>query len=301
MQRIKFDESDILDSFFDKAMQDGLLDRKAEYQYAEFDFKRPAHNELMDIVAVASKDNQLYGLPGETGEQMVGKAHPGGGTQLDFDNNAPKDKDLAKVETVVERQKVMREVAEGKPTGKLASAVQKLVALANLMDERGEVVLAKEIDAEIAKIAAGGFEDPVAEMSVAPDMSMEPEMSVGQPAQDVVRQKAERAARIKANNTKVIHLLNDVRKASGKPPLAASPVAGILTKEVVDDLKSTVGEGYKTWGELFGRLQSAKPAELDVSRRGVEAPAPVSVNLQPLPAAPAAVTKPLPPSMPKAR
>jgi hypothetical protein len=53
---------------------------------------------------------------------------------LDLDT---KSKDLAKVETIVERQKAMRDVAESKPTGKLVQAMADLIAKADLLDSRG--------------------------------------------------------------------------------------------------------------------------------------------------------------------
>lgn len=297
MQRIKYDESEILDSFYAKAMADGMLDRPAESVMPDFDISAPVKSELQDIVAVASADNRLYGLPGETGEQMVGKAHPGGGTVVELDNNKPKDKDMAKVETIIERQKVMREVAEGKPTGKLAQAMSKLIHLANLLDERGEVDAAAEVDAELAKIAAemdqtliddGGMSVGTPAAFKAPsDVPLAPGQEAGylddvaSAAAREAKAKADRAARIKANNTKTIELLNKLRAAEGLAPLAASPQAGVITKEVRDEMKRSVSDGPTTWRQLFSHLEKRIAEENakaslkgagEVLRRGDEAP-----------------------------
>jgi hypothetical protein len=236
MQRIKYNESEILEAFYVKAEADGLLDRPSENLYPDFDISSPVKNEFVDIVAVASHDNTLYGLPGESGAEMVGKAHPGGGTAIKLDNNAPKDKDLANVETIIERQKAMHDVAKSKPTGKLVQAMTKLIALANLLDEQGEHVAAAELDAELAKIAA---DFPQAtQMPVSSDTQM----------------SADRAARIKANNGRVISMLNQLRGLKGLPPLAASVQAGVITKEVSDELANSIPNGYSTWRELFSKL-----------------------------------------------
>jgi hypothetical protein len=273
MQRIKFDESEILDAFYTKAMADGMLDKPAENLYPDFDISAPPKNELDGIVAVASHDNRLYGLGGETGEEMVGKAHPGGGTVIDLDNNKPKDKDMAKVETIVERQKAMRDVAEGKPTGKLAQAMAKLVSLANLLDERGEHAAAAELDVEIAKLAADVDQTPVdgmydgmtmgapaprkapSDVPLAPGQEQGYLDDVAKAAEREAKAKADKAARLKANNARVITLLNQLREAEGLSPLAASPQAGVITKEVKDEMARSVSGGYSTWRELFSHLE----------------------------------------------
>lgn len=294
MQRMKFDESEILEAFYAKAMSDGMLDKPAEKLYADFDISAPVKSELESIVAVASHENCLYGLPGESGEEMVGKAHPGGGTTIDLDNNKPKDKDLAKVETIVERQKVMREVAEGKPTGKLAQAMVKLVSLANMLDERGEVAAAAEIDAEIAKLAAdlgpGDEYAPGITMgkptvtTAPPSEQPDAELNAARQAWQGSKAKADKAALLKANNSRIINRLNQIRAAEGRAPLAASEQAGVITKEVAEELRNTVGSDYKTWRELFEKLEQRVPAAApghDVSRRGVESGAPASIpNLE---------------------
>lgn len=290
MQRIKFDESDILDAFYAKAMADGMLDKPAENLYADFDIGAPVKNDLEDIVVVASHENQLYGLPGESGEEMVGKAHPGGGTTIDLDNNKPKGKDLAKFETVVELQKAMREVAEGKPTGKLAQAMVKLVALANLLDSHGERAQAAEIDVELAKLAAdldaGGEYAPGITMgdptvTNAPASEQDAKLDASRRAWQDAKARADKAARLKDNNSRIISLLNQIRLSEGKSRLAASEPAGVMTKEVVGELRNTIGSDYKTWRDLFTKLEqraaaSSKPIQ-DVSRKGTESGAPASI------------------------
>jgi hypothetical protein len=148
--------------------------------------------------------------------------------------------------------------------------------------------LAKELDEEISKLALAISD-------------MEPQPHAPAPAaqgdQDV-KAMAERAARMKANNGRVISLLNSLRAAQGRPPMAASAQAGVVTKEVRDELNRAVPTGYTTWRELFSKLQgkvdeavSAAPAEPGSVQRaqGDQAPASVpdlKVNVpqsQPLP------------------
>jgi hypothetical protein len=275
MYRIKSDESEVLDSFFAKAMSDNMLEKTAEKLYPDFDISAPKKNDLQDLVVVASADNRLYGLPGDTGEQMVGKAHPGGGVAIELDNNAPRDKDLAKVETIVERAKVMREVAESKPTGKmvLAKAVAKLISIANLLEDNGESALAAELDLEISKLAEDFNQSP-ADGNYGTEMSMNKApvkqkdlgrwVSEGEPgpfaestpvAKPELTDEVKKAQALKTKNTQLIQLLNELRKAEGLAPLAASPLAGIVTKEVQSELARSVSGGYSNWGELFGHIR----------------------------------------------
>ena len=161
MQRIKYNESEILDSFFEIAGKDGLLEKKAELLYPDFDISAVKPHEIEGLTAIAAKNTQLYGVTGEDGDALLGEAHPGGGTTTALDNNMPKDKQLAKVETLPERAKIMREIAEGTATGKLASMIKKLVSLANDLDKAGLSAFANDIDLAI-KQAAGDVEGRMA-------------------------------------------------------------------------------------------------------------------------------------------
>jgi hypothetical protein len=95
--------------------------------------------------------DRLYGITGETGEQLVGDAHPGGGPV-----QVPAKDDGGKVETVVEQQKKDMEAATGKPTGKQAAFVaRQLAALANRLDSEGKTEAALLVDKTLAELREG--------------------------------------------------------------------------------------------------------------------------------------------------
>lgn len=89
--------------------------------------------------------NKLYDITGETGEDLINQAHPGGGTTI-----AEAKEEGGKVETIVEQQKKDIEKALKAPTGKYAKLnaemIKKLVSLANDLEARGEMEMVKEID-----------------------------------------------------------------------------------------------------------------------------------------------------------
>jgi len=95
--------------------------------------------------------DKLYDITGETGEQLIGEAHPGGGPTM-----APAKEEGGKVETVVEQQKRDIKVVETKPTGKQAVFVaQQLVALANRLDAEGKTEAALLVDKTLDELREG--------------------------------------------------------------------------------------------------------------------------------------------------
>jgi len=157
MKNTTFEESEVWGAFAEIAEREQLFTKQANFGLLpETLFDAPEGSELdVSITAVAGKHNELYGVTSETGEQLVGSAHPKN-TKTELDNNKPKEKDLDVIETIVERQKVMRDIAEGTPKGKLASLVSHLSKLADVMDERGHTDLTAELDSMIERIAASG-------------------------------------------------------------------------------------------------------------------------------------------------
>ncbi len=91
--------------------------------------------------------DKLYDVTGETGEQLVGKAHPGGGPVL-----FKAEEDGGKVETIVEEQKKSIEKATKQPTGKVAELMIKLVATANKLESKGDIEAAKIVDKTLSKL-----------------------------------------------------------------------------------------------------------------------------------------------------
>jgi hypothetical protein len=131
-----------------------------------------------------STDTSLYDVSGETGEDLVETAHPGGGTKTEVGSKTTENL----VETIVEQQEADIAAVNKKPTGayaminslynelskmgydkhlwKLAEHLKKksnindeLVALANKLDERGLTKIADKIDMMLEKVAdeGGGF------------------------------------------------------------------------------------------------------------------------------------------------
>lgn len=152
MRHIKFEDSPVLRSFAEIATKQGLLDKEPNYLYPNYDISEKNDEINVPMSKIASAHSEFYGVTSETGEQLVGKAHPGGGPKVE-----PAAKDLGKVETIVEQQKKNKEVALKMPTGKIASLMEKLVSLADHLDERGFEVLALDLDSQIDKLAAEAF------------------------------------------------------------------------------------------------------------------------------------------------
>jgi hypothetical protein len=91
---------------------------------------------------------KLYDITGETGEQLIGKAHPGGGPTI-----APAQEEGGKVETIVEEQKKNIQKATKPPTGKQSSlVVSQLISLANRLDNEGKTEAAMLVDRTLGDI-----------------------------------------------------------------------------------------------------------------------------------------------------
>jgi len=119
------------------------LDQMGETKIAEaIDKELALYKEAVD---------KLYDITGETGEQLVGEAHPGGGPTM-----VPAKEEGGKVETIVEQQKRNLKVVDKKPTGKQAAFVAKqLVALANRLDAEGKTEAALLVDKTLDELREG--------------------------------------------------------------------------------------------------------------------------------------------------
>jgi len=119
------------------------LDEMGEVKVAE------AVDEQLHLYKTAF--DKLYDITGETGEQLVGQAHPGGGPTM-----APAKDEGGKVETVVEEQQKDLKVVKTQPTGKQAAFVaRQLVALANRLDAEGKTEAALLVDKTLAELREG--------------------------------------------------------------------------------------------------------------------------------------------------
>lgn len=99
-------------------------------------------NAKLDGVKMA--EEKLYDVSGETGEQLVEKAHPGGGTKTEL-THSKTDENL--VETIVEQQEKDVEVAKSVPKGTYAA----LVNLADRLDKMGYYKAANKVDSILKK------------------------------------------------------------------------------------------------------------------------------------------------------
>lgn len=85
-----------------------------------------------------------YDVTGETGEELVEEAHPGGGTRTEL-THSKTDENL--VETIVEEQQKDIEVAKSVPKGTYAA----LLNLADRLDKMGHVKAADRVDSILKK------------------------------------------------------------------------------------------------------------------------------------------------------
>lgn len=91
--------------------------------------------------------DKLYDVTGETGEDLINQAHPGGGPTL-----FQAKEEGGKVETIVEEHRRNVEKSQKAPTGKQAELINKLVATANKLEEKKEFKAAANVDKTIAEL-----------------------------------------------------------------------------------------------------------------------------------------------------
>lgn len=251
---------------------------------------------LADVVA-ASHGPKLYGVTSETGDKLVGQAHPGGGTKIDFGSN---DKELGKVETIVEQHKRNQDIATRMPKGKIASLVGKLAKLADVMDEAGFGEDADKIEgvmdalsATAAKKMTAPKTNPLASWMGPPGvaeanknngqgLSMEdvdaeiekklspgsPEIVMGKPT--VINEPAPEPIKWTDQHQKMndwaLAELNRYLQSAGHQPVSAKEMPAALAQMGV--------KGYGNWKQLFQMLHEKGPAWVQaVSSRNVELPA----------------------------
>lgn len=124
------------------------------------------------MTASASKDDasSLYDVSKETGEQLVEKAHPGGGTRTEL-THSKTDENL--VETIVEQQAKDVEVANSVPKGVHAT----LTNLADKLDKMGYISAADKVDKIIS--TAGPADDAGMAAQIGKSMTNFPAASGG--------------------------------------------------------------------------------------------------------------------------
>lgn len=132
------------------------LDRRQVPQVMrELSMLQKADDMEMDATADAKPEqvkearedsSKLYDVTDETGEQLVEKAHPGGGTRTEL-THSKTDENL--VETIVEQQEKDVEVAKKAPKGTYATLVNLYNKLAKLGHESTEL---RDLIAKVASV-----------------------------------------------------------------------------------------------------------------------------------------------------
>jgi len=110
---------------------------------------------------------KLYDITGETGDDLINQAHPGGGPTL-----APASDEGGKVETIVEEHKKVVDKATKAPTGKVAEVIGKLIATANKLENEGNVKAAQIVDKTIAELLPFGNRSIVPETANSKDLKV---------------------------------------------------------------------------------------------------------------------------------
>jgi len=174
-------------------------------------------------VTAAKSETKLYDITGETGEQLVETAHPGGGTRTEL-THSKTDENL--VETIVEQQKVDIEVAKSIPTGKYAELVETLTKVADELDEMGYGKLANVLDDQLNKLAEGETERPFLGKSAAfyddePENKQEEKNNWWEVPQDVIER-----------------ILNEIWELDTEKPSRLDEDAQELFKKITSKLKS---------------------------------------------------------------
>lgn len=129
-------EKYIAQKMIDKGSADSIL---KDFEQKAQQFVKPA--SIQDETVKQAAGEKLYDISGETGEDLVDQAHPGGGTETEVTNSKTKEN---LVETIIEQQERDIAVVNKMPKGTYAAVVQTLVSLADKLDAQG---LRKEADA----------------------------------------------------------------------------------------------------------------------------------------------------------
>lgn len=131
---------DLVPQYADDAADDKECDCEGEPD-CDCD-KEDKKDKKKDKKATAAASEKLYDVSGETGEQLVDKAHPGGGTRTEL-THSKTDENL--VETIVEQQQKDMEVAHSVPKGTYAALRDLYVKLSYMVSKDKLEGLAKQI------------------------------------------------------------------------------------------------------------------------------------------------------------
>lgn len=254
---------DFLKQASDFVLPEGILDSNGE---------RELEISLPEVMAAANRD-KFYGVLDDDLTKMVADAHKGGGTKLDLGSN---DKDLSKVETIVEQHKRIEDVARKMPKPKLAQLMVKLEKLASVMDEAGFVEDADAVEAVMKVMAERVFSDTI-EGAKPEELSFGDgeETEVVSDQNQVKRQHQMEPAHIKANpqanrirqmHQKATDLVNQHLERAGAPVSYGTDALMFALQEM------GVG-GYKNWNELFSQINEKAPVWASQKITPPEAPA----------------------------
>lgn len=172
MRHTDFTQSEIFTNFADIMLKDKRLEKKAEFLYPDYNTEVRPELDLGWGVFSADKRTSLYGVTNETGDKLVGDAHKGGGPKTQLDHK-PSD-NLDKIETIVERHKIMEDIARSMPKPRMAAIITRLISLANTLDEDGFEGFAVELDEKIQALAEVPVGTPAGIGEVVPGLHAKP-------------------------------------------------------------------------------------------------------------------------------
>lgn len=256
MRHTNLEDSEIFNIFAKIATEQGLLEKKAELLYPDYDIGAKNYELNMGLTSVAAKDGA---------EALIGEAHKGGGTTTQLDMK-PKD-NFGKVETIVEQHKIIEEIARRNPSIRMAKLVEKLVILAGKYEDAGLVALADQIDIELNKVAREtDFIFPAEEAQQAAfEKSQMPEGEQLTAPYNFTEKDADRLNRndpnlstdyIVENNKQIQSMVNTIRAQNGQAPIATSGRMDGAFQSALQELGIQPGS-YNSWPQLRQMVQDA--------------------------------------------
>lgn len=224
--------SEVFDNFLKIAQETKLLDKKSEYMYPAQEFTYSPDELDIGLHVVAAEHEKIYDVTSESHKDLVNQAHPGGGASVSLDMAV--EGDLAKVETVLEQHGKLEEIARRVPAVKSAALVEKLVVLADIMDEAG-----LEKEAHVLTNYAG-------------ILSLAHKKKVATPEKDT----PESHKYVEHGNRQAQVMINKARKMMGAPPIREDGIVGEETLGAMEQLGIKPGS-YRTWSQLYHLIDKA--------------------------------------------
>lgn len=252
MRHTDLDDSEVFNAFMKIAEEQGLLDKKAEYIYPDYDLSVQSNDLDFGITALAARESGLYGVTQGNGDDLVNDAHGKGPSVSDL--MVKPEGDLSKVETIVEQHKKTREIALKMPTGKVAALATKLAALACELEDAGFIATADALDVGLRKLAREGYDNmelPMEQMN-----AMRFDESDNEKLRDTPKAQA---PGIREYNIKMQNLINGWFAKAGKNRIPVSGKLDAEFKAALTQLGIQPGS-YRSWQELQSKINQGGAA-----------------------------------------